>query len=99
MTIILKENNAEIRKKIADAGIDVCLCAGFKDSCWLDFHPDVTESVHGVGYYDKETCTKSQEEALALFVAECEDPVYCKDVDEFIECIKLNRKPIKQESV
>ena len=85
-TIVLKDNSLAIRKKIRCAGIDVCCCAEFVDACWLDFHPNVTDSVHGLGYYGEET--KSQEEELARFQAENPDCYYCKDVDEFIEKIK-----------
>jgi hypothetical protein len=31
--------------------------------------------------------THSQEEELARFEAECENPIYCKDVDEFVKLI------------
>lgn len=84
-TFILKRNSEAIRRKIKKAGIDVCICATFKDADWLDFHPNITNSVHGVGY-PHEGMTK--EETLAMFEYECEEPVYCKTVDEFIRLIK-----------
>lgn len=88
--IVLKENSPEIRQKIRDSGIDVCVCAGFKDACWLDFHPNLIKgfnikSVHGVGYpYEGET----QESTLAIFLNEATNPYFCKDVDEFIKMVK-----------
>ena len=91
MTIILKENSEAIRNRIEEAGIKVCICASFKDSCWLDYHPGITDEVHGVGYFGGEMFTESQEEALALFMAECKEPFVCKNVEEFIETIKKNR--------
>lgn len=80
---ILKENSEAIRQKIRDAGIDVCLCAQFIDADWLDYHTSVG-SVHGNGY-PYEGMTK--EETRALFLHEVKNPVYCKNVDVFIEKI------------
>ena len=77
---ILKENNEEIRRKIRDAGIDVCVCSSFYDADWLDYHTTVG-GVHGNGY-PYEGMTK--EETRALFLHEVQNPVYCHDVDEFI---------------
>ena len=92
-TIILKQNSEAIRDKIREAGISVCCCARFYDADWLDYHPGLTKEVHGVGY-PYEGMTKEQ--TLALFVHECQEPVYCKDVDEFIEKIKEEEKAIKK---
>ena len=88
--IVLKENTPEIRRKILDSGISVCVCAEFNDSCWLDFHPNLVKDfkvmhVHGVGYpYEGET----KESTLAIFLHEAKDPYFCKDVDEFIKMVK-----------
>ena len=88
-TIILQNNSPEIRKKIEDAGIKCCICCSFKDAGWLDYNPGITKQVHGVGYYDGELdFIKSKQQAYAFFLSECEDPLFCKDVDEFIETIK-----------
>ena len=84
-TFILKNNSEEIRKKITDAGIYVCPCANFVDADWLDFHTSVNNGVHGNGY-PFEGMTK--EETRALFLHEVKNPVWCKDVDEFIKLIK-----------
>ena len=72
----------EIRDKIKASGIEVCHCAEFKDSVWLDYSG--VNGVHGVGYYDEEVGTKSVQEELDRFAAENKDIVYCKDVNEFI---------------
>ena len=82
---ILKENSEEIRKKIKDAGIDVCICASFVDADWLDYSTVVANGVHGNGY-PFEGMTK--EETRAMFLYETKNPVYCNDVDEFIRLIK-----------
>lgn len=85
-TFILKENSEEIRQKIKDAGISLCVCAEFVDSDWLDYSTSLYEkSVHGNGY-PFEGMTK--EASRALFLQEVKNPIYCKDVDEFIEKIK-----------
>ena len=80
---ILKDNNEAIREKIRNAGIDVCFCSSFSDADWLDYHT-VVGTVHGNGY-PYEGMTK--EETRALFLHEVKNPVWCKDVDEFIERI------------
>ena len=82
---ILKDNSEEIRKKILDAGIVVCLCAEFTDSDWLEYHTSVANGVHGNGY-PYEGMTK--EETRALFLHEVKNPIWCKDVEEFIRLIK-----------
>ena len=92
MTIILKENSEAIRERIKEAGIKVCICARFVDACWLDYNPGITDLVHGVGYYGEDVGTSSQEEECARFLAECREPVFCADVDEFIEKIKESEK-------
>lgn len=85
---ILQENSEEIREKIKAAGIHVCGCAWFKDSCWLHYSTAVANGVHGVGYFDDIDNVKSQEEELARFLSECAHAVFCTDVDVFIEEIK-----------
>lgn len=84
-TFILKNNSEEIRRKIADAGISVCFCASFVDADWLDFSTAVNNGVHGVGFpFDGMT----KEETLALYQHEVKNPIWCNDVDEFINFIK-----------
>lgn len=97
MTILLKENSEEVRQKILDAGVGVCVCASFEDACWLDFHTSImSRKVHGVGYYGEEVGTKTQEEECERFLAEARDLYVCKDVDEFIILVKLTLK-VKSE--
>ena len=84
MTIVLKNNNEAIRKKIADGGIELCQCTMFYGACWLNYN-ETTKSVHGLGYPFE---GMTQEETLAQFEYECKDPCYCKDVNEFINKIK-----------
>ena len=82
---ILKENSEAIRKKIKDAGIRVCICTEFTDSDWLEYHTSIANGVHGNGY-PFEGMTK--EETRALFLHEVKNPIWCKDVEEFIRLIK-----------
>ena len=88
MTYYLRDNSEGIRQKIESAGISVCVCASFKDACWLDYSTAVGNGVHGVGYYGGDTFTNSQQEALDMFLSEATDLVECKDVDDFIAKIK-----------
>lgn len=88
-TLILKENSEGIRRKIQDAGINICVCAKFKDNCWLDYHTRLANlTVHGIGCYGGELEPQTQQEALDWFMHEATNPVICKDVDEFIKMIK-----------
>ena len=54
--IVLKQNSPEIRLKIKDAGISVCICCEFLKSVWLDCYPEgkCTFDVHGIGYSDED---------------------------------------------
>lgn len=85
-TIVLKENNEAIRKKIEEAGIELCPCASFEDSIWLDYSDITPNIVHGVGYpFEYET----PEQHLRNFEAEIKGhAVWCKDVNEFIKEIQ-----------
>ena len=84
-TFILKDNSEEIRKKIFDEGISVCHCSSFVDADWLEYSTVVANGVHGNGY-PFEGMTK--EETRAMFLYETKNPIFCKDVDEFIRLIK-----------
>ena len=55
MTVFIKQNSPEIRKKLQDAGYSICNCALFVSSIWLDYHPDSNfcKEIHGVGYTDE----------------------------------------------
>lgn len=92
MSIILKENSSAIQQNITNSGIEVCACASFLDACWLDYHPGVTTSVHGVGFWGEDPNITSQQEELERFIQECTEPYICKDVDEFITKIKESQK-------
>lgn len=47
----LRINSPEIRKRIENAGISVCVCAGFKHAVWLSCSSiPMDYDVHGVGY-------------------------------------------------
>lgn len=94
-TLILKDNGEDIVSKLKEAGINCCTCCTYP-APWLDFNFGVTNLVHGVGYPDEDEGTTSEQE-LERFVAECKDPYYCKDIEEFIAEIKKQQKPLTKE--
>lgn len=85
-TFILKDNSPEIRQRIRDAGISVCICASFDTSRWLNYSTRVANGVHGVGGSDD--FNESVDAVIARFVFECNNPIYCEDVDDFIRHIR-----------
>ena len=87
-TFILKKNSGEIRRRIVQNGIRVCVCTTFKNAVWLDYSTVVANGVHGIGYFGEDVETHSVEEELARFLAKCKKPIFCKDVNEFIRLIK-----------
>jgi hypothetical protein len=89
--ILLRQNSQEIRDAIKASGIDVCICANFVDSIWLDYCTTIG-SVHGIGYpYEDMT----SEQTLAFIEYEWKQyntkVIECKDVQEFINEIKKSR--------
>lgn len=94
-TLILKNNSEDIISKLTEAGIRCCACCMY-NAPWLDFNISVTNLVHGVGYPDEAEGTTSEQE-LKRFVAECKEPYYCKDIDEFIAKIKKQQKSLTKE--
>ena len=85
VTILLKQNNEEIRRRLCEAGLTVCQCAKIFNADWLYYHPYYTASVHGVGYpYEG----MSKEQTLAMFMHENQPLIECNDVDEFIKTIR-----------
>lgn len=52
--VFIKENSPEVRSKLKKAGFSVCICASFKDSIWLEYHPyeKFPFDIHGFGYCD-----------------------------------------------
>lgn len=84
-TFILKENSEEIRQKIKDARILLCVCAEFVDSDWIYYNTLASNGVHGNGYPYK---GMTKEETRAIFLYGVRNSVFCNDVDEFIRRIK-----------
>lgn len=89
--ILLRQNSQEIRDAIKASGIDVCICANFIDSVWLDYYPTFG-SVHGIGCpYEGMT----SEQTLSFIEYEWKQydtkVIECKDVQEFINEIKKSR--------
>ena len=92
--IVLKQNSPEIRQKIKDAGISVCICCEFKKSVWLDCYPEgkTTFDVHGIGFSDDDWPV---EHALAFvehdWMQHNTEVIECSSVEEFITKIKESR--------
>ena len=92
--IVLKQNSPEIRQKIKDAGISVCICCEFKKAVWLNCYPDSQHafSVHGIGYSDEDWPVEHE-----LAFVEHDWKVYnvevieCSSVEEFIQRIKESK--------
>lgn len=85
-TFVLRRNSEEIREKIENVGIPMCLCSSFKGADWLAFHTSIGDKVHGIGYPMEEELMGG-EEVKALFVKETKKPIWCDDVDTFIDLI------------
>ena len=49
----IRKNSKELQKKLYDIGYNICLCANFENSVWLDTFP-INGTVHGKGYFDAE---------------------------------------------
>jgi len=90
-TLLLKENNEDIRQTLKNKNIKVCGCASFENALWLDYNGSFTNLVHGVGYCD-ETCQATPEQVLIQFIEECDNLKFCKNIKEFITNIKEQQK-------
>ena len=97
-TLILKENTPQIREKLLAAGIKLCECCEFK-APWLDYNHAINPLalVHGVGYPSGDDDTTTEAQRLEYYVKEGKDFYYCKDVEEFINKIKEQQKPLTKE--
>lgn len=53
--VFITNNSPEIRIKLQEAGFNICPCASFKDSIWLDYDPNFSSPnhIHGEGYADE----------------------------------------------
>lgn len=73
MEAFIRKNTQELRDKLQAMGCDICPCATWEDSKWLDISISKNRiSIHGIGYWD-ETCSfNSVEEALKFFLHENE---------------------------
>lgn len=95
-TLILKENNPQIREKLLTAGIKCCKCCELQ-APWLNYNHSITPFVHGVGYPEDENDTTTEEQRLDCYVKECKDPYYCESIEEFISKVKEQQKPLTKE--
>lgn len=106
VTLILKDNSPEIRKKIEDAGISVCCCASFDGAIWIDTSLSMRfcYDVHGIGYKDDDDIElpwdtgNTPEEVCGYYleyVMHEGEVIFAKDVDDFIAKFKETWKDVK----
>lgn len=87
MEAFIRKNTQELRDKLQAMGCDICPCATFENSKWLDMSISKNGvGIHGLGYWD-ETCNfNSVEDALRFFLYEnehCDNPsVDCGEDEE-----------------
>ena len=102
--VFIKENSPEVRKKLRRAGFEVCACAEFKDSIWLDYHPyhdSLHKNIHGVGYTEDDGDNRTPLERIEDYLQICgyfsNEREFFNSVDDFLEMypkpttIKKNR--------
>lgn len=85
---LIKKNTPELRKKLEDAGLSVCICTTFEDADWLscwgshmsyDVYPDGIDDLSKEAYQED-------------FIKEI-NPIICESGDEFINmCKQFKRK-------
>lgn len=87
MTAVLKVNCPSIRKRLEEAGINLCACCEFDGAVWLVKHTNI-DSVHGEGYEFEEKGLFKVEEVLSDFEKENPYTDFGYDVEGFIEFCK-----------
>lgn len=85
---LIKKNTPELRQRLEQAGISVCICTTFEDADWLScWESNMAYDVHGV-YPDD----LSKEAYLEMYLKET-NPIICESEDEFINmCKQFKRK-------
>lgn len=83
---LIKKNTPELRKKLEDAGLSVCICTTFEDADWLScWGSHMSYDVHGV--YPDDVDDLSKEAYLEMYLKET-NPIICESDDEFINMCK-----------
>lgn len=83
---LIKKNTPELRKKLEDAGLSVCICATFEDADWLScWGPHMSYDVHGV--YPDDINDLSKEVYQEMYLKET-NSIICESDDEFINMCK-----------
>ena len=73
---LIKKNTPELRKKLEDAGLSVCICTTFEDADWLScWGSHMSYDVHGVYPDDIDDLKET-------------NPIICESDDEFINMCK-----------
>jgi hypothetical protein len=83
---LIKKNTPELRKKLEDAGLSVCICTTFEDADWLScWGSHMSYDIHGV--YPDDVDDLSKEAYLEMYLKET-NPIICESDDEFINMCK-----------
>lgn len=99
MKCFLRANSPEIRNRIEENGIKVCVCCTFPVAEWLNYSEVTPNIVHGVypGDDEEEWGTEglfgNKSTFKDIYLAEHKDYIDCgEDVELFIETIKAESK-------
>lgn len=94
MKCFLRSNSPEIRKKLEENGIEVCVCCEFEGSEWISYSQATPGTVHGIFPGDNEELWSedyfgTKETFKDIFLRDAQDYKDCgEDVDLFIKTIK-----------
>lgn len=95
MKCFLRANSPEIRKKLEENGVSVCICCTFPTAEWISYCAATINRVHGVYPGDDEDEWGTEglfgngSNFKDVFLADHKDYVDCgEDVELFIETIK-----------
>lgn len=83
---LIKKNTPELRKKLEDAGLSVCICTTFEDADWLScWGSHMSYDVHGV--YPDDVDDLSKEAYLEMYLKET-NPIICESDDAVYGCVQ-----------
>ena len=69
----IRKNTKELRDELSKMGYNICLCAEFEDSVWIETHAQTNVGdaiIHGIGYYDDLSPFDNTNDALIHFIKE-----------------------------
>lgn len=86
---IIKNNTPELKQRLEQAGISVCICSSFKEADWLCcWESNMAYDVYGVYPDGIDDLSKDQEDFIKEITL-----IICESGDEFINmCKQFKRK-------